>query len=100
MFFGEAGALEFKATLLICALLLQKRHPKTSHEVVACLQCHLSVCMQGDVTVLINEGRVIQRWLLSHSISRIKLERDNHSGHCFIDYNNNLYVAWLCEMCS
>ena len=61
--YGEVGALEsiaIKAALLMCAIPLQKPHPKTTNrEIVACLQRRLSLRTQGGVTTLMDEGHVI-----------------------------------------
>ena len=88
--YGEAGALEaiaLKAAMLMCALLLQKPHSRTSnHDLVSCLQRRLSLWIQGDVDALLDEGRTIQQRLVSHSGFQSRLDDDHHISRRFVEH--------------
>ena len=88
--YGEAGALEaiaLKAAMLMCALLLQKPHSRTSNrDLVSCLQRRLSLWIQGDVDALLDEGRTIQQRLVSHSGFQSRLDDDHHISRRFVEH--------------
>ena len=54
-------------------------------DLASCLQRRLSLWNQGDIDALLNEGRTIQHWLLSHSGSHQKLDNDHHISRHFVE---------------
>ena len=87
--YGEVGAFEaiaIKAAMLMCALLLQKPHSRTSgRDLASCLQRRLPLWNQSDIDALLNEGHTIQHRLLSHSGSHQKLDDDHHISRHFVE---------------
>ena len=73
--YGEADALEaiaLKAAMLMCALLLQKPHSRTSNrDLVSCLQRRLSLWIQGDVDALLDEAVLFSNGLCLILVFRV-----------------------------
>ena len=65
--YGEGSALKsiaLKAAMIMPALLLQKPYASSkAREYAACLQCRLISWKEGDIDILIREGRTIQKHL-------------------------------------
>lgn len=87
--YGDAGGLEgiaMKAIPVICALLLQKPHPKSKHQDhKSYLSRRLGVWKDGDINSLLEEGRSIQ--------SKLKLTRRNKGPRDIMRSFSNLKDA-------
>ena len=88
--YGQAGALEaiaIKAATLLCALISQKPHSRTSkHDLTSCLQRCLSLWIQDNIDALLDDGHTIQHRLLSLSSCHKRLDDDHHISRRFVEH--------------